>query len=181
MADDVAAVLADLGHERAAVFGFSLGAMVALELAMRSPSVVERLVFASTPYAPEGYVDLGPPDADPPNPRMPTPEDFAEMESEYRAVAPDPDGFDAFSEKLQPTVSEYAGWSPDDVRGLDIPTLVLLGDTDFVSVDHAAEMVELLPHGQLAVLPGATHMDVTRRGEQVLAAIRPFLRPAATP
>jgi len=68
-------------------------------------------------------------------------------------VAPVPDGFDAFSEKLQPTVSEYAGWSAEEVRA----------------------MVELLPHGQLAVLPGATHNEVTRRGEQVLAAIRPFL------
>jgi len=74
MADGVAAVLADLGHERAAFFGFSLGAMVALELAMRSPGIVERLVFASTS---DGYVDLGPPDADPPNPRMPTPEELA--------------------------------------------------------------------------------------------------------
>jgi len=175
MADDVAAVLADLGHERAAVFGFSLGAMVALELAMRSPSVVERLVFASTPYSPEGSVDLGPPDADPPNPRMPTPADFAEMEAAYRAVAPDPDGFAAFSEKMQPTVHELVGWSADEVRALDIPTLVLLGDTDFVSIEHAAEMVALLPHGQLAVLPGATHMDITRRGEQVLAVVRPFL------
>ncbi|HMJ75362.1 MAG TPA: hypothetical protein VK507_05285 [Iamia sp.] len=50
-------------------------------------------------------------------------------------------------------MSEYAGWSAEEVRA----------------------MVELLPHGQLAVLPGATHNEVTRRGEQVLAAIRPFL------
>ncbi|HEX7133140.1 MAG TPA: alpha/beta hydrolase [Iamia sp.] len=175
MADDVTAVLADLGHERAAVYGFSLGAMVALELALRTPSVVERLVFGSAAYAPDGSVDLGDPEADPPNPRMPTPEDFAAMEAAYRAVAPDPDGFEAFSEKLQPTVHEYVGWPAGDIRTLETPTLVLLGDTDFVTIEHAAGMAELLPHGQLAVVPDATHMGMTRRPEQVLALIRPFL------
>jgi pimeloyl-ACP methyl ester carboxylesterase len=42
---------------------------------------------------------------------------------------------------------------------------------------HAVEMLELIPHAQLAVLPDTTHIGVTRRPEQVLSLVRPFLKP----
>jgi pimeloyl-ACP methyl ester carboxylesterase len=50
------------------------------------------------------------------------------------------------------------------------------GDKDFISIEHAASMLELIPNAQLAVLPGATHVEMTRRPDQVLAKIVPFLQ-----
>ena len=60
-------------------------------------------------------------------------------------------------------------------RAVEIPTMVVLGDNDFIRVSDAVEAAELLPHGQLAVLPATTHMDMTRSPERVLAMIVPFL------
>jgi pimeloyl-ACP methyl ester carboxylesterase len=69
----------------------------------------------------------------------------------------------------------HAGWTADDLRAVQTPTLVLVGDNDFVRVSDAVEAAELLPHGQLAVLPGTTHMDMTRSAQRILAMVVPFL------
>ena len=176
LADDVAGLLAVVGVERATVVGFSLGGMVGLALAMRHPGVVSGLVLASVPYRPDGYhQQLSDFDRDPHASRMPTEADFAAMREGFRAVAPDPDAFDAIAERLSAMVGAYAGWSEDDMRSLAVPTMVLVGDHDFVRTDHAVAMQELIPGAQLAVLPGATHMEVTRRHDQLVALLDPFL------
>ena len=61
------------------------------------------------------------------------------------------------------------------MRGIEAPVLVLIGDTDFILVPDAAHAAELLSYGQLAVLPGTTHMDMTR-SELVPAVVEAFLR-----
>ena len=170
LADDVAALLAHLGIEEADVFGFSLGGLVGWSLLMRHPDVVRRFVVASADYRSR--------EADPdevPGP-MPTDADFQAMRDAYEAVAPDPSHFDALGQKVGTMVhNAYVGWTADDLRAVETPTLVLVGDRDFIRVSDAVEAAELLPHGQLGVLPGMTHMDMTRNPEQVLAMVVPFL------
>jgi hypothetical protein len=53
--------------------------------------------------------------------------------------------------------------------------LLVLGDRDFTTVEHAALMQELIPAAQLAVLPGTTHMQVTRRVDLLLPMLAAFL------
>ena len=53
--------------------------------------------------------------------------------------------------------------------------LTLLGDHDFVTVEHGALMLELIPGSQLAVLPGTTHLQVTRRADLLLPLLAAFL------
>jgi pimeloyl-ACP methyl ester carboxylesterase len=86
------------------------------------------------------------------------------MRDAYAAVAPDPGHFDAFAEKTVSLVHGFGGWNDDQLRGIEAPVLVLVGDTDFVLVSNAAEATGLLPHGQLAVLPGTTHIGMTTNG-----------------
>ena len=170
LADDVAGLLAHLGIEEADVFGFSLGGLVGWSLVMRHPRVVRRLVVASADYRSRK--------ADPdqvPGP-MPTDADFQAMREAYEAVAPDPSRFDALQDRVGTMVTKtYVGWTADDLRGVQTPTLVLVGDNDFVRVCDALAASELLPHGQLGVLPGTTHMDMTRSPERVLTMVVPFL------
>jgi|SRR5580704_2256916 pimeloyl-ACP methyl ester carboxylesterase len=107
---------------------------------------------------------------------MPSDADFQAMRDAYEAVAPDPSHFDALEEKVGTMVAKtFVGWTADDLRAVEIPTLVLVGDNDFIRVSDAAEAAELLPRGQLAVLPGTTHMDMTRSPQRVLAMVVPFL------
>ncbi|HEY1987947.1 MAG TPA: alpha/beta hydrolase [Acidimicrobiales bacterium] len=170
LAADVVALLAHLGIQEADVFGFSLGGLVGWSLVMRHPELVGRFVVASADYRNR--------EADPdevPGP-MPTEGDFQAMRDAYEAVAPDPSQFDTLPEKVGTMVNNaYVGWTADDLRRVETPTLVLVGDRDFIRVSDAAEAADLLPHGQLAVLPGTTHMDMTRSPERLLAMVVPFL------
>jgi pimeloyl-ACP methyl ester carboxylesterase len=61
-----------------------------------------------------------------------------------------------------PLVHGFGGWTDGQLRGIEVPVMVLVGDSDFILVPNALEAAELLPQGQLAVLPGTTHMDMTR-------------------
>ena len=105
---------------------------------------------------------------------MPTPADFQAWRDAYDAVAPDPAHFDGFAAKMSAMVLEFRGWT-DELRSLQTPTLLIFGDRDFTPLPHVVEMFELLPNAQLAVLPGTTHVGVTRRPGEVLALITPFL------
>ena len=105
---------------------------------------------------------------------MPTPADFQEMRNAYEAVAPDPGHFDEFAARESALVHEFPGWT-DELRSLRAPTLLIFGDRDFSPLPDVVEMFEFLPDAQLAVLPGATHVGLTRRPGQLLALITPFL------
>ena len=176
LAADVVALLAHLGVARADVMGFSLGGWVALHTALGTPERVRRLVVASAPLAPDGaHRDTQPGTADFASPRMPTAKEFAALAEAYRRVAPDPTMWETTAAKIQALVAGFAGWPREDLARLLAPTLLLVGDTDFVRLEHAVEAVGWLPHAWLGVLPHTRHMDVTRRVDAVLAMLEPFL------
>jgi pimeloyl-ACP methyl ester carboxylesterase len=68
----------------------------------------------------------------------------------------------------------------DAIRSIAAPTLVVVGDADVIRPEHAVETFRLLPHAQLAVLPGTDHMQVTARTGWLVPMIGGFLdAPAA--
>ena len=171
LAGDVLALLDHLGIAQADLFGFSLGGLVAFAVALGAPARVGKLIAASADaYRPPGREGrpLG-------EDRLPTPADFQAWREAYAAVAPDPAHFDEFAAKTSGmVVHEFTGWT-DELRSLQMPTLLIFGDRDFTPLPDVVEMFELLPDAQLAVLPGTTHVGVTRRPGEVLALITPFL------
>jgi pimeloyl-ACP methyl ester carboxylesterase len=170
LAGDVVALLDQLGIAEADVFGFSLGGLVACAIALGTPARVGKLIVASAdPHRPPGResAPLG-------DDRLPTPADFQAMRDAYDQVAPDPAHFDEFAAKNSALVHEFPGWT-DELGTLQVPTLLLFGDRDFSPLPDVVEMFELLPNAQLAVLPGTTHVGITRRPGEVLALIKPFL------
>jgi pimeloyl-ACP methyl ester carboxylesterase len=172
LAGDVVGLLDHLGIAEADLFGFSLGGLVAYAVALGSPARTGKLIAASAdPYRPPGRQG-SPIDED----RMPTPADFQAMRDAYLAVAPDPDHFDEFAAKTSTmVVHEFPGWTADQLRSLQVPTLLIYGDRDFSPLPDVVELFGLLPDAQLAVLPGTTHMGVTRRPGELLALISRFL------
>ena len=105
---------------------------------------------------------------------MPTPADFQAMRDAYDAVAPDPAHFDTFAARTVAMVHEFPGWT-EELRSLQVPTMLMFGDRDFSPLPDVVELFELLPTARLAVLPATTHVGVTRRSGEVLALITPFL------
>lgn len=158
LAGDIVALLDHLGIAEADLFGFSLGGLVAYAVALTVPSRVGKLIVASVDARRPPGRESAPVGDD----RMPTPADFQAMRDAYVATAPDPDAFDAVAQKTSGLVQSFTGWTDDQLRDVQVPVLILVGDTDFIHVENAAEAMRLLPQGQLAVLPGTTHMDLTR-------------------
>ncbi len=170
LASDVVALLDHLGIDEADLYGFSLGGLVAYAVALGTPAHVGKMIVASADaHRPPGR-ESAPLDED----RMPTPADFQAMRDAYDAVAPDPAHFDEFAAKTSKMVHEFPGWT-DELRSLQAPTLLIFGDRDFSPLPDVVETFELLPNAQLAVLPGTTHVGLTRRPAEVLALISPFL------
>lgn len=162
MADDVAALIKHLDMEKADVFGYSMGGGVALQIAIRHPGVVRKLVAASVSYTSDGmHSELFE--------SIPsiTPEVFAgsPIEAAYLEVAPNPDDFPKLVEKLKKLDMTPFEW---DIRAVTAPTLLIVGDSDAIRLEHAVEMFRILgggvmgdlaglPKSRLAVLPGTTH------------------------
>src|SRR5918994_3606484 len=187
MADDTAGLIRHLGLEAPDVVGYSMGAGIALQLGIRHPGLVRKLVVASGSYAHEGMhqqaIDMFP---------SITPEIFAgtPMEQEYQRIAPNPGDFSTLVHKLKTLDTTPFAWK-DDVRAITAPTLVAVGDSDVVTLEHAVELFRLLgggvmgdlagmPASQLAVLPATSHFippgsGVLDRAGWLLAMIEPFL------
>jgi pimeloyl-ACP methyl ester carboxylesterase len=176
LAGDVAGLLGHLGVEPADVFGFSLGGGVALQLALDYPSLVGRLIAASVGYSADGtHPEISDPAQWATSTRMPTSGDFQQMQESYERVASDPSQFDASRAKIGQAAGGM-GWTAAELGRISAPTMLVFGDHDFIRLEHAVEMSELIPGAQLAVLPGATHMDVMRRTDLTVPLIRDFLR-----
>ncbi len=183
LADDVAAFMHAVGLEQADVFGYSTGAAAALQVAIRYPERVDRLVVASAAYDISGwqpaYLEFIP---------TMTPEFFVgtPMEDAYRELAPDPEGFRALVEKLIALEKEPMAWE-DDVRWIEHPVLVIAGDADVSTLEHnvalfrllgggvMGDMGEPLPESRLAILPATSHTAVIAQAELLRALIEPFL------
>jgi pimeloyl-ACP methyl ester carboxylesterase len=176
LASDVVGLLDHLGLDRAHVLGHSLGAATALELAVSYPDRVRSVVPASASVRMEGmHEDLTDPARQATSTRMPTQQDFAAMQETYARLSPHPDHFDDFLASLSQSAADLQGWSDEQLAAITAPVLLVLGDRDFVTVEHGALMLELIPGASLAVLPGTTHMEVTRRSDLLLPMLAAFL------
>jgi pimeloyl-ACP methyl ester carboxylesterase len=176
LASDVVGLLDHLGIDRADVVGHSLGGDVALAMAIGHPDRVRRIVPISVTVRPDGmHGELTNPDLHATSTRMPTPQDFADMSEAYKRSSPHPDHFDDFMATLAGVVNSMEGWSDEQLAGITAPTLLMIGDHDFTTVEHGALMLELIPGSQLAVLPRTTHMQITRRADLVLPLLAAFL------
>lgn len=191
MADDVAAAMQSLNLGKVDVFGYSMGATTALALAIRHPEQVNRLIVVSGTYSTEGIY-----------PEMLAMVDFITPElmadtppaTEYKKVAPNPDAFPTLVTKLVALTKAPQDWSAESVQAISAPTLIIVGDSDQVTLDHTVSLFRLrgggvpgdmvgLPAAQLAVIPGATHSSVADMVDLLAPIVNRFLAtpPTSTP
>jgi len=175
LAGDVVALLDELGVERADFVGFSYGGLTALAVATLFPERVGRLVLASAHFRRDGFhEEITASDGN--STRTPTAQEFLGWQESYQRIAPDPDHFWAFADKLTKAVHSFTDWTPEQLRAITAPTLVIVGDNDFVRLEHAIELHELLADARLAVLPGTRHSEVMHR-QGLHAMVTEFLPP----
>jgi pimeloyl-ACP methyl ester carboxylesterase len=184
LADDVAAFMDAVKLEKADVFGYSMGSAVGLQLAIRHPAKVNKLVAASVAYDVEGWQ----PEFKAFIPQMKV-ETFLQMPfaKEYRKLAANPDGFPELVKKLIALEKEPMAWGKD-VKALKTPVLIITGDADVATLEHSVAMFRLLggggmgdmgkplPASRLAVMPATAHTAVITQPDLLHALIEPFLK-----
>ena len=183
MADDTAAALQQLGVANADIMGYSLGAAIALQVAIRHPELARKLVLVSVSYNSGGM-----------HPGLQEsmanlkPEDFAgtPFYEEYLQIAPHPEDFHKLVDRMKQLDSEVQDWPAEAVQAIKAPTLLIIGDSDIIRPEHAVEIFRLLgggvmgdmvglPNSRLAILPGATHITVMHQTDLLLSIIPAFL------
>jgi pimeloyl-ACP methyl ester carboxylesterase len=162
-ADDVAALLRHLKIAQADLLGFSNGASVALQVAVRHPGLVRKLVFASSMTRRDG--------ARPEFWDFMARAEFANMpqrlKDAFLRVNPDERALRRMHDKDAARMRSFRDVPDDVVRSVRAPTLIVVGDRDVVRAEHAAELARLIPGARLLILPGG-HGDYL--GEAVAAS-----------
>jgi pimeloyl-ACP methyl ester carboxylesterase len=178
MADDTLALLASLGIERADLYGYSLGAGIAVYIVIRQPAVVRKAVLASVVFDSTGFhPGLLENIAEPSPARSP-------FEQEYLELAPNPAHWPQLVAKIQ--AMRLPEITADTVSAIQIPLLLIIGDSDIVVPEHTVVMYRLLgggvlgdadplPASQLAILPGTSHTGIPGRTDMLMTMIPPFL------
>jgi pimeloyl-ACP methyl ester carboxylesterase len=182
MADDVSGLLKHLKIPSADVLGYSMGSGVAFQLAVRHPEQVRRIVIMAGTYAHDGWW----PDVEASFASM-KPEMFkgTPIEEQYLKFGNDPARFPEFIKKvIGPDLQPY-DWS-NEVKSIQAPLFILLGDVDGVRYEHALELFRAkgggkngdlhgLPKSRLAILPGTTHIGMMQRVDWLVPMISDFL------
>jgi pimeloyl-ACP methyl ester carboxylesterase len=184
MADDVAAALGQLGIRQADIFGYSMGAGVALHLVIRHPQVVRKLVLVSVTYNMSG---IHPGIMDGLGEMKPEMMFGSPWHEEYMLLAPHPEDFARLFTKKTQMDRQIKDIPEETIQGIKSPTLLIVGDSDIVRPEHAVEMFRLLgggvfgdtpaglPNSQLAVLPGTSHVTIVDRADGLVPMINSFL------
>jgi len=191
LATDVAELIKWLGYNKADVMGYSMGAATGLRIAIEHPDVVDRLIVTSTAYAFSGWHDynqqgmkgMAANPAGAVEPMKQTP-----MYAQYAQLMPDAEtNWPKTIAQTAALVGQDYDWS-EGVKGLTMPTMIVVGDWDAVRISHATSFFELLgggkrdggldgsgaPKGRLAILPGHTHYNVFE-SPALISAVEPFL------
>lgn len=194
--DDAAALLRALSVERADVMGYSQGGGVAWQLAIRHPALVSKLVSMSATYRRDGWYpsvleSIGGLSADV----------FAgtPVESAFKAHTPDAKAFDVYVEKMKVLNVDDQNISDEQMRSVSAPTMVIVGDADGVTLEHALAMFALrgggdeeaaasgvlqrVPAARLVILPAMSHIGLSGASAVLAPMVSAFLddAPPVTP
>jgi pimeloyl-ACP methyl ester carboxylesterase len=181
LADDVAAFMDAVGLAKADIFGYSMGGQTGLQLAIRHPAKVNRLVAASVSYDLRGWQ----PEFTAFIPQM-TVEGMLQMPF-FKEQADRKPGFRALVAKLIQLEKEPMAWEAE-VKQLKMPVLVVAGDADVSTLEHNVALFKLLgggvmgdmgkplPASRLAIMPATSHTAVITQVEMLHGFIEPFLK-----
>ena len=149
-ADDVTALLENLKIAKADFLGFSNGGTTLLQIAIRHPEIVHKMILASALYNRSGV---------PPAfwgfmkqatlANMPQ-----ELKDGYLKVAHNPDGLRVMHDKDVARMINFKNIPDEAIKGIHAPTFIIIGDKDVITPEHAIKMHRLIANSELAIIPG---------------------------
>ena len=172
MASDTIDFLASVVGGPAHLVGWSDGGIVALLVAIERPEFVRKIVVTGANFKPppeigmaEGLDELS---ADAPEMGM-----FRAM---YEAASPDgPEHWPIVVGKMVEMYRAEPDIPIEDLERISAPTLVLVGDDDFMTLEHTVELYRAIPNSELAVVPGTSHAHFMEKPSLVNRLVLDFL------
>ena len=152
MAEDTVELMRQLGIESAVVVGYSDGGIIGLDMAIHHPERVAKLAVTGANSRTDGYTAENldwartfDPDAEP-------------VSEAYARLSPDgADHWPVVIRRLQPMWSAEPSFTREELQSIEAPTLIIIGDADIVTPEHAVEMFRTIAGAQLCVVPNAGH------------------------
>ena len=183
MADDVSALLEYLKIPRADVIGYSMGGRVAMDVAVRHPDQVRKVVVISSTFSRDGMTQES---RDAMSKLSPELFKGSPIETEYKRLSPTPDHFAKFVIRMAAVDATQKDLTADQIRSTTAPMFFIFGDADGMRLAHVAEMFRLKGgevHGdlgprsasRLAILPNTTHVTLMQRASIIIPMVNDFL------
>ena len=169
MASDVLGVMDKLNLQKAAIVGWSDGAIIGLSLAMNHPDRVARLFAFAANSDPSGVKDVD---------KSPVFTEFIKRgEAEYEALSPTPKGYKKFVEEISTMWAKQPNWNKADLAKIKVPTWIVDGDHD--EAIHRANtelMASAIPNAGLLIQPEVSHFSMLQAPDQFTADVVRFLQ-----
>jgi pimeloyl-ACP methyl ester carboxylesterase len=183
LADDIAAMLDELKIKQADLLGYSMGGGVAMQVAIRHPEKVRKVVSISAVFRHDGWVkealDMFP---------QLTADTFkgSPIETDYKKLSPTPNEFPNFVKRVIAMDLKPYDFGADKFKAIKAPFLFIHGDADGVRLDHISEMFRLKgdeifgdmrprSESRLAVLPNTTHITLMEKSNAIIPMVHEFL------
>ena len=149
-ADDVATLLQNLDISKASFFGFSNGGNTSIQIAVRHPEIVNKLILASTFYKreglPPGFFD---------GMKQATLKDMPQvLRDAFLQINSDSSKLISMFNKDRERMLNFTDWKDEMLRSIKAVALIICGDRDVILPEHTVAMAKLIPDSRLMILPG---------------------------
>jgi pimeloyl-ACP methyl ester carboxylesterase len=149
-ADDIATLLKNLNIDKADFFGFSNGGTTTLQIAIRHPEIVDKIILGSALAkrngVPEWFWEFME------NARL---ENMPEkLKAAYRQVAPDTNGLQVMHDRDARRMVNFKDIPDEQIKSIKAPTLIIIADKDVITPEHAIEIHRQIANSELAIIPG---------------------------
>jgi pimeloyl-ACP methyl ester carboxylesterase len=148
-ADDIATLLKNLKIDKTDFFGFSNGGTTTLQIAIRHPEIVDKIILGSALSKRNGVTEQfwG-------FMKHASLENMPELLKEaYKKVSSDPNNLQIMFAKDAKRMADFKDISDEKIKSIKAPTLIIIGDKDIITPEHAIEMHRLITNSELAIIP----------------------------
>lgn len=149
-ADDIVTLLNKLSINKADFFGFSNGGTTTLQMAIRHPEFVDKIVLGSALAkrngVPDWFWDFM---AQSKLEYMPE-----QLKTAFKKVAPDTSGLQVMHDRDAKRMVNFKDIPDNQIKSIKAPVLIVIGDKDLITPEHALELHRQIANSQLAIIPG---------------------------
>ncbi|WP_246085474.1 alpha/beta fold hydrolase [Solitalea koreensis] len=149
-ADDIAALLKYLGIDKADFLGFSNGGTTTLQIAIRHAELVDKIILCSALAKRNGVPDwfwgfMSQAKLE----NMPV-----QLKDGYKKVAADTNGLQVMHDRDVKRMVNFKDIPDEQIKAIVVPTLIIIGDNDVITPEHAIELHRQIANSELAIIPG---------------------------